>query len=127
MSEAADRRHARRLPFITRATLSQGRCTVQASVQDLSLDGLLLELADEVPGFDWAQPLTARIHLADDLSIDMDARLVHREGRRVGLHRERIDLDSITHLRRLVQLNMGDDTLLSRNLSVLWNGSEPKP
>jgi hypothetical protein len=122
MSEAADRRHSRRLPFITRATLTQGSCTGHASVQDLSLDGLLLEIEGEMAGVDWAQPVTARIHLGDDLAINMDVRLVHREGPRVGLRRERIDLDSVTHLRRLVQLNMGDDTLLSRDLSTLWNG-----
>jgi hypothetical protein len=35
---------------------------------------------------------------------------------------ESIDLDSITHLRRLVELNAGDPALLERELTALVAG-----
>jgi len=33
--------------------------------------------------------------------------------------RQHIDLDSISHLRRLVELNLGDEALLERELAAL--------
>ena len=56
--------------------------------------------------------LPSLIQLADD-----DA-----EGGKIGLQCESIDLDSITHLRRLVELNAGDPALLDRELSSLLKG-----
>ena len=49
----------------------------------------------------------------------MEARVVHVEGRYAGLRCLAIDLDSVTHLRRLVELNLGDPALLERELSAL--------
>jgi len=37
----------------------------------------------------------------------------------LGLSCREIDLDSITHLRRLVALNLGDEALLDRELGLL--------
>ena len=36
-----------------------------------------------------------------------------------GLHCLAIDIDSVTHLRRLVELNLGDPALLEREVSAL--------
>jgi hypothetical protein len=49
----------------------------------------------------------------------MWTKVMHVEGRHVGLRCESIDLDSITHLRRLVELNSGDPGLLDRELGSL--------
>lgn len=51
--------------------------------------------------------------------ISMESAVTHVEGRRAGLHCLTIDLDSVTHLRRLVELNLGDPALLERELSAL--------
>ena len=37
----------------------------------------------------------------------------------IGFHCQLIDLDSITHLKRLVELNLADEGLLHRELSAL--------
>jgi hypothetical protein len=52
-------------------------------------------------------------------AITMETRVVHREGDDAGLRCLSIDLDSVTHLRRLVELNLGDPALLDRELSEL--------
>jgi hypothetical protein len=49
----------------------------------------------------------------------MQGELVHREGHQVGLRCREIDIESIAHLRRLVELNLGDEDLLERELSAL--------
>ena len=49
----------------------------------------------------------------------MKARVSHVEWRYAGLRCLAIDLDSVTHLRRFVELNLGNPELLERELSAL--------
>jgi hypothetical protein len=49
----------------------------------------------------------------------MDVSVAHVEDQHIGFRCEHIDLDSITHLRRLVELNVGDTDILYRELSAL--------
>jgi hypothetical protein len=59
------------------------------------------------------------LELAPDTVITMWATAMHVEERHVGLRCDNIDLDSITHLRRLVELNSGDPAILERELGSL--------
>ena len=49
----------------------------------------------------------------------MQTRLAHHENEVFGLRCVDIDLDSMTHLRRLIELNSEDDNPLQRELSAL--------
>jgi hypothetical protein len=49
----------------------------------------------------------------------MSVELVHKEKGRLGFKCKHIDIDSITHLRRLVELNLGNADMLERELSAL--------
>ncbi len=46
----------------------------------------------------------------------MDVTLAHTEEDHIGFHCEHIDLDSVTSLKRLVELNLGDEELLEREI-----------
>ena len=54
-----------------------------------------------------------------DAHIDMTADVAHAEGSMLGLQCTSIDLDSVTHLRKLIELNLGDQSLLERELKSL--------
>jgi hypothetical protein len=51
--------------------------------------------------------------------ITMGVRVAHVNDRTAGLRCIEIDLDSLTHLRRLLELNLGDSALLCRELEHL--------
>ena len=53
----------------------------------------------------------------DGEHITMEGKVVHKEDQFIGLECQHIDLDSMTNLRRLVELNTGDENLLGRELS----------
>jgi len=57
--------------------------------------------------------------------IRMEGTLVHREPGRAGVRCDGIDLDGIAHLRRFVELNLGDDALLHREMGALVGRREP--
>jgi hypothetical protein len=107
-----------RIFFDAETVVTQGDAFWVVQLVDISLHGLLVELMPEQTP-DAAQTLEVSIHLGGDIQICMTARIVNRHENRVGLVCEFIDVDSITHLRRLVELNTGDTSLLERELHLL--------
>lgn len=51
--------------------------------------------------------------------IHITVALKHGDDEYLGFLCQDVDLDSVTHLRRLVELNLGDDTLMQRELQAL--------
>ena len=119
MPPADERRRFSRITFHRPAELEALGERVSCELLDVSLKGALFE----VPASARArvgQPATLTIRLdAGDAVIRMLGEVVHREGRQVGLRCKEIDIESIAHLRRLVELNLGDEELLERELSAL--------
>lgn len=118
------RRHFSRVLFNAKATLSAGATTHPCEVLDLSLKGALVRVAASehwTPELDCELALDLGQHPDPDQPtiIRMAARVTHRDGTVIGLRCREIDLDSITHLRRLIELNVGDESLLQRDLHAL--------
>ena len=86
---------------------------------DISLQGVLLTCPDSFIGQS-GDDFAVTIWLSDDTTtITMDVTLRHREDGRIGFECRFLDLDSATHLRRLVELNLGDEAELHRELALL--------
>lgn len=119
MNDSTDRRHFWRAAFQAEVRLidAAGGGT-SAELLDISLKGALVTVPPLWQGR-LGDAYRIDLRLADDVEIEMRAVVAHIEGSRVGLRCEDIDLDSITHLRRLVELNAGDASLLERELAVL--------
>ncbi|MCH2342238.1 PilZ domain-containing protein [Pseudomonas sp. NPDC047963] len=113
-----ERRRFQRFEFDAETELRQGEHCWPVQLHDLSLKGLLVHRPDEWDA-DPAQPFEARIRLSDDAEVRMQVEMTHGEGELVGLVCRHIDVDSISHLRRLVELNLGDEALLERELAAL--------
>lgn len=113
-----NRRQFWRAHFHSPVQLAAHGQTTEADLYDISLKGALLMVPEGWTG-KVGDRCHLRLNLAADAKISMDAHISHIAGQRVGLHCEDIDLDSVTHLRRLVALNSGDPQLLDRELSAL--------
>ncbi len=87
---------------------------------DISLNGLLIQKPD-----DWDDDLLGEffdieIPLEEEaVRIRMTAHVAHEENNHIGFQCDFIDLDSMTSLKRLVELNVGDETILERELGCL--------
>lgn len=114
------RRLYSRIRFHGTARLLVADRELPCTVLDLSLKGALIELEEEHPDLAVDEPCLLELSLQDDaIIVRMEANLAHRSGRHAGLVCREIDLDSITHLRRLLELNLGDAELLNREFSAL--------
>ena len=114
----SNRRQFKRIDFEADTLLSQGSIVWSAHLIDLSLKGLLLQR----PG-NWddssAGIFRIDIRLAANANVEMDAELVHRGKDRLGFKCLHIGLESIQHLRRLIELNLADAQELERELGAL--------
>lgn len=119
MTHPPQRRNFSRIQFQGRARLSVDDQELDCEVVDLSLHGALVAVAAQAalqPG----QRCLLEIKLDDGATVvRMEGDIVHREHGRIGLVCREIDLDSMTHLRRLLALNLGDAELLHREFSAL--------
>ena len=117
-SSSDDQRHFRRIPFDASVRIEAGGGQYQGELLDLSLKGALVraESGHQVVA---GEAATVHIRLNDELGIDMKTTVAHVQDRRIGFRCDHIDVDSITHLARIVELNTGDPELLHRELSAL--------
>jgi len=120
MSPAMNRRQFWRAHFHSPVQLVLHGHVSEADLYDISLKGALVKVPENWPGRN-GDRCQLRLTLGTQAIINMSATITHVAGRRVGVRCDSIDLDSVTHLRRLVELNAGDPGLLDRELSALLN------
>jgi hypothetical protein len=118
-----DKRHFHRILYNSEATVTNETDSLSCTVIDLSLKGCLLRFQSP-----WAEPLekiyTLELQLSNDISITMQISVSHVIGNDAGFKCEHIDIDSISQLRRLVELNLGDSEILERDLLALTSARE---
>lgn len=122
-SPQEERRQYSRVPFAASACITQGDRSFIAELVDISLNGLLIS----TPPFYHLRsdlPCHVKIHLAENTSITMQVTLVHSSNSALGFHCTSIDMDSITHLRRLIEANLEDPNASERVLSELVHKAE---
>lgn len=113
-----ERRPFSRIRFNAPAQVTLGGQRVDAEVLDLSLKGALFAWPPEHPvAVD--TPVRVDICLGEQADIFMEGHVAHQEPGRLGVACLSIDLESIQHLRRLVELNIGDADIMERELSEL--------
>ncbi|MFC3031921.1 PilZ domain-containing protein [Pseudoalteromonas fenneropenaei] len=114
-----DRRRFTRVLFSSRAKLMTAGGDYNCELLDLSLNGALVSLP---LGFIAMkdEPASLRFALPEsDVVIHMQVEIRHIENAHLGLHCTQIDLESVTHLKRLIELNLGSDLILYRELEQL--------
>ncbi|XQW85754.1 PilZ domain-containing protein [Thalassotalea piscium] len=114
-----NRRQFTRVLFSINASLEIEEQHYPVKIHDISLNGALVN-----------RPITndsllkklgvLRFSLTnDDAGIEMNIAVVHQTSDEIGLRCNAIDIDSIGYLKRLIELNLGDEYQLNKELSQL--------
>ncbi|MBO1518341.1 PilZ domain-containing protein [Oceanisphaera pacifica] len=115
-----DRRVFTRINFNTPAWLvTHDGQQFATQVQDISLHGALVSVNEPWPNITGEQ-IELRLSLdgQDENIIMLTQQRYHQTGF-IGLECQRLDINSAGHLRRLVELNLGDEVLLQRQFEEL--------
>lgn len=114
-----ERRRFSRIVYQAQAVLTQESIEVIALVSDLSLHGLLLT-SDQSDLLDVGKQVDVEFSLpGSDVTIQLVGNIVGLNNNVIRLSIDHIDIESIGHLKRLVELNVGDDELLHRDIEHL--------
>ena len=119
---SVDKRRFSRIDFDTEVSLINDKGLWKSKLIDISLKGLLLTVPRIWEAEIGDHYLTEIFADNEDAVIRMEVSITHIGEMQVGFQCEHIDLDSIAHLRRLVELNIGDTEILYRELSELSSG-----
>ncbi|ODP96496.1 MULTISPECIES: PilZ domain-containing protein [Salinivibrio] len=115
-----ERRKFSRVMYRAPAILKQDEQAWHAQVLDLSLKGVLLSRPENWQADPQHTAFSLVFYLHDsDVELDMDCILVNNCENYLHLYIDHIDIDSASHLKRLVELNVGNDELLHRELAQL--------
>ena len=90
----------------------------QTQCLDISMRGILVERPRDMPAV-VGSPYEVELMLAEDVMILMPCTVVHAEEDHLGLKIEMMSIDSLTNLRRLLELNLADSEEVERELNAL--------
>jgi hypothetical protein len=114
-----ERRDFSRIAFHRPAAIDLRGVVVPCELLDISLRGALVRVPASFRGVA-GNPCSFAVALDQGSTlIRMRGTVAHREGDTAGIRCDEMDLDSVTQLRRLVELNLGDEQMLHRELVAL--------
>ena len=118
MSE--EKRQFQRVPFHNEAQLIGPKGYVDIFLLDLSMKGAL---TTKPINSDWEifeqMPFSLKIPLDEGHIIAMEVTVAHVGDDCLGFYCQNVDIDSITHIKRLIELNLCDSDMLQRDLEAL--------
>ncbi len=117
----AEKRHYERVNFVEQAQVHCGDTSYSCMVVDISLKGSLLEFPQQsVPQLCTDQHCEISLHLAgSDIVLRFEALATHTHLHTIGFQFKSMDPESMTHLRRLLELNTGDPEEIDRELNYM--------
>lgn len=124
----SERRRFSRVIFSGDCSLSEevaGKIEIfETELLDISLNGALVQRPKE-----WHDEPDVLINLnltlsASDIILEINSIVCHQEEGLLGIKFLTLSLESISHLRRLIELNLADEALMHREMSQLINLAE---
>ena len=114
-----NRRNFSRVKFNSKAYLNYSNSHEQVDLVDISLKGALVTSKYGLD-IDTDNPCTFELHLSDsEIVMNISAIIVYKRDDNLGLKFDNIDLESMIHLRRLVELNVGNPDQIQKELFFL--------
>ena len=116
----AEGRNSHRVTFDSLVEFESGECQHVCELYDISLQGALIgACSGATPEAGTPCKLIIKLDETGTVKIVMQGTIAHKIENRVGIYCEDIDDVSMTHLRRLVEYNLGDVELVNRDFDAL--------
>jgi len=111
-------RRFRRVPFETKVSLTVDQGYWAGELVDVAMKGALVETMEPLPISSGNRCQLGIMLPGTAISLDFDAELVYVEGLQYGFKFISEDLETLTHLRKLIELNTGDAETTRSELSA---------
>jgi len=115
-----EHRHTHRVNFDTLVEFETIDFNYTCELVDISVQGALLATGSAaIPDVGTQCKITIRLDEGQESKIIMIGHVAREMKKGIGIHCDSIDVDSMTHLRRLVEYNLGDVELVHRDFDAL--------
>ena len=112
-----EKRNFQRVPFVTRAEINCNSRKYRGRLLNISLQGALVSGKGFIP-FAEGDRCQLSIHLlGTEITLQFEADLIHRQDDRFGFRFISEDLETASHLRRLLELNIGSAETIDREVT----------
>ena len=112
-----EKRKFQRVPFATVTEINCDKNKYKGELFDISLQGALVQGKGDIP-LEKGDSCELSIHLLDsEITLQFDANLVHRQENKFGFKFTSEDTETMMHLRRLLELNIGSSEVIDREIS----------
>jgi len=114
-----NKRYNKRISFHVNAAAKINNIIYKGELYDISLKGALIKIEKNVE-----PPINSRstviLKLPNSIiTLEFEAKIAHKKDHFFGFKFEGADVDSLTHLRRLLVLNTGDEEGMDKEL-ISW-------
>jgi hypothetical protein len=117
-AQDTERRKNSRVTFRAEVVMQSGNEEWSCNLLDISLKGMLVEPPEDLD-LDTSKPCAVALFLGDDAAIHSRVKIARVKDEVWGLEWLNIDVESLRHLRRLLELNLNDPALIEREMSDL--------
>jgi len=115
-----EQRRFTRVAFVNHISLNKGEQQWDGTVVDISFNGILVSSDVNIDVDDNSPIMGATIHFENGDRINARLALAHHHGKFYGFRFHEIDSDSLTHLRGIIEYNLGDGHTCERELLTLF-------
>ena len=115
-----ENRCTHRVNFDCLVKFKTSECQYVCELVDISINGALIAACSgATPAAGTPCQLIISLDESKEVQIIMVGFVAHKTENRVGIHCESIDVDSMIHLRKLIEYNLGDVELVNRDFDML--------
>lgn len=116
-----EQRAVHRVPFIISMQLHIKHEDIPSLLLDISLMGALIKLQtpQDIPLNNFCD---IELNLGTGVSINLTGRVIRKtsDQKTIGVIWEEMDIDSAAHLKRLLELNLGDHRLIEQDIEAMY-------
>ena len=113
----SERRNFQRVPFATEVEIYCNEKIYTGELLDISLQGALIRGEKNIPIEDDKNCELLIKLVGSEIIMKFDVTLIHRDKDRFGFRFIGEDTETMTHLRRLLELNIGSSEAIDREIS----------
>lgn len=115
----SDQRSVHRVPFIASALLRVAGRNLPVRLLDISLMGALVT-TDAPLRLVLGDACEMSLTLGPEVALDLTGKVARTDEAKVAVRWGPMDVDNASHLRRLLQLNLGDHDLIEQDIEAMY-------
>ena len=113
-----ERRNYQRIPFATKAEINSNSNKFHGKLINISLQGALVHGIEEI-SLKKGTRCELLIHLLDsDITLRFEADIIYSQKNKFGFKFRSEDVETVRHLRRLLELNIGSSEEMEREIET---------